>query len=80
MKINNPKTKFRSPIHSLFMFKTIDVYFLDKNKEIFEKTTLKPWKVYIPSKKATYIIEFKKGKIKDKLKVGDKIDFVCMNS
>ena len=63
-----------SSIHTHFMRFEIDVYFLDKNKTIFEKTTLKPWKFYRPKKQAKYILETKKNKLK--LEIGDKLDFI----
>jgi uncharacterized membrane protein (UPF0127 family) len=47
-------------------------YFLDENKIIFEKVTLKPWKFYKPSKKAKYILETKKNYIN--LKKGEKLE------
>ena len=52
----------------------IDVYFLDRNKIIFEKTSLKPWKFYKPEKKAKYILETKKDCLK--LKIGDRLEFI----
>ena len=52
----------------------IDVYFLDKNNKVIEKTTLKPWKFYRPSKKAEYILETKKDKLK--IKIGDCLEFI----
>ena len=63
-----------SNIHTYFMISEIDVYFLDKNKVIFEKTSLKPWKFYKPQKKADYILETKKDKLK--LKIGDCLEFI----
>ena len=63
-----------SGIHTSFMRFEIDVYFLDENKVIFDKTTLKPWKFYKPKKKTYYIIETKKNKLK--LKIGEKLDFI----
>lgn len=63
-----------SSIHTHFMRFDIDVYFLDKDKVIFEKITLKPWKFYKPQKKATYILETKKDKLK--LKIGDRLEFI----
>ena len=63
-----------SSIHTHFMRFDIDVYFLDKNKVIFEKATLKPWKFYKPKKQANYILETKKDRLK--LKIGDKLDFI----
>ena len=64
--------KYGSSIHTCFMNFTIDVYFLDENKIIFEKVTLKPWKLYKPSKKAKYILETKKNYIN--LKKGEKLE------
>ena len=58
-----------SSIHTFFMRFDIDVYFLDENKMVFEKTTLKPWKYYKPKKEARYIAETKKGLLD--LKIGD---------
>ena len=64
--------KYGSSIHTCFMNFTIDAYFLDENKMIFEKVTLKPWKFYKPSKKAKYILETKKNYID--LKKGEKLE------
>jgi uncharacterized membrane protein (UPF0127 family) len=52
----------------------IDVYFLDENKIVFEKTSLKPWKFHRPKKQAKYILETKKDELK--IKIGDKLDFI----
>ena len=64
--------KYGSSIHTCFMNFTIDVYFLDENKSVFEKVTLKPWKFYKPSKKAKYILETKKNYIE--LEKGEKVE------
>lgn len=74
------KTKYSSAIHTSFMRFPIDVYFIDENKKIFEITTLKPWSKYEPSMNARYILEVKANSLKDKLKKGDEIEFVCENS
>ena len=63
-----------SSIHTMFMRFEIDIYFIDENKTVFEKTSLKPWKFYSPKKQAKYILETKKGKLN--LKIGDKLDFI----
>lgn len=63
-----------SSIHTHFMRFNIDAYFLDENKIVYEKATLKPWKFYKPSKKAKYILETKKDKIK--IKIGDCLEFI----
>ena len=63
-----------SSVHTHFMLCEIDVYFLDKNKAVYEKTTLKPWKFYSPKKEAKYILETEKNRLK--LKVGDELEFI----
>lgn len=63
-----------SSIHTMFMRFEIDVYFMDENKIIFEKTSLNPWKFYRPKKQAKYILETEKNKLK--LEIGDKLDFI----
>lgn len=51
-------------IHSLFMFKTIDVLLLDKNYKVLYKYTLKPWRVLLPKKKVFFTIEMPMGENK----------------
>lgn len=63
-----------SSIHTMFMRFEIDVYFIDENKIVFDKTTLKPWRFYRPKKRAKYIIETKKGKLNSE--IGDILDFI----
>ena len=63
-----------SSIHTSFMRFEIDIYFLDKDKVVFEKTTLKPWKFYRPKKQASYILETKRNKLK--LEIGDRLEFI----
>ena len=65
--------KYGSSIHTCFMRFAIDVYFLDENKIIFDKVTLKPWKHYNPSKKARYILETKENFFD--LNIGDEFIF-----
>ena len=64
--------RYGSGIHTCFMRFNIDVYFLDGNKIIYDKITLKPWKYYNPPKKAKYILETKENSLN--LNIGDKID------
>lgn len=63
-----------SSIHTMFMRFEIDVYFIDEDKIVFDKVTLKPWRFYRPKKQAKYIIETKRGKLN--LNTGDKLDFL----
>lgn len=63
-----------SSIHTSFMKFEIDVYFLDENGTVYEKTTLKPWKFYSPEKQAKFILETKKNLLK--IEIGDKLEFI----
>jgi len=63
-----------SSIHTMFMRFEIDVYFIDENKMIYEKVSLKPWRFHKPEKQAKYVLETKKGLLK--LKMGDFLDFI----
>ena len=63
-----------SSIHTMFMRFEIDIYFLDKNKIIYDKVSLKPWRFYKPKKQARYILETKKNKLK--LEIGDSLDLI----
>ena len=63
-----------SSIHTMFMSFAIDVYFIDENKIIYDKATLKPWRFYKPEKQAEYILETRKNKLK--LEIGDRLDFI----
>lgn len=65
--------KYGSAIHTCFMFFTIDVYFLDENRIVFEKARLKPWRYYKPSKKAKYVLEVKENTLY--LNIYEKLDF-----
>lgn len=63
-----------SSIHTMFMRFEIDVYFIDGDKTVFEKASLKPWRFYRPKKQAEYVMETRKGKLN--LKIGDVLDFL----
>jgi uncharacterized membrane protein (UPF0127 family) len=63
-----------SSIHTMFMRFEIDVYFIDENRRVLDKATLKPWRFYKPERQAKYIIETRKGMLK--IKIGDYLDFI----
>lgn len=63
-----------SSVHTMFMRFEIDIYFIDENNIIYDKTTLKPWRFYKPKKQAKYILETRKNKLK--LKIGDCLDYI----
>lgn len=69
------ESKVRSSLHMIFVFFSIDVLFLNKNKEIVDKITLNPFTPnYTPKKASKYVIELPKGKIKG-IKLGQKADW-----
>ncbi len=65
----------KTPLHMMFVFFTIDVLFLDKDKEIVEiKKNFKPWTFYSPKMKSKYVIELPKGK-SSLVQLGDEISW-----
>ncbi len=61
----------RYSIHSFFVFSTIDLVFLDKNRRVIETERLKPFRIYFPKKSYRYLIEGKNLR----LKIGSTITF-----
>ena len=56
------ETRFGAIIHTFFVFFPINVYWLDKDKNVIDCCiNMRPFTVKIPRKKAKYIIELKKG-------------------
>jgi len=64
-------------IHMLFVFFSIDLLFLDKNKKVIEiKENFKPFTVYVPKKEYRYFVELAAGtKKKTKTGIGDELAF-----
>ena len=65
------------PLHMFFVFFSIDVLFLDKNKIVVEKKeNFRPFSFYNPKNKSKFVIELPKGTIKNsKTEIVDKIEF-----
>lgn len=75
---DSEKSPFEISIHNLFVFFSTDVLYLNKDKKIVDmKNNFKPFSLlFVPKKKAKFILEFTSGIInKYNLKIGDKIDF-----
>lgn len=52
------ETRYGATVHMFFVFFPIDVYWLNKNKEIVDKKlNLKPFQIAVPKNKAKYIVE-----------------------
>lgn len=71
-------TKTESVIGSIvdmvFVFYEICVVWLDRNKNVVDVKTARPFRFYIPRKKARYVIETNAANT-NKFKVGQKISF-----
>jgi len=65
------------PLHMLFVFTSIDVLFLDKDKRVVEiKADFRPFTCYNPKNKAKYVIELAPGSVKkNSIKIKDKAEF-----
>ncbi|MBR9678016.1 MAG: hypothetical protein GOU97_01840 [Nanoarchaeota archaeon] len=51
-------------IHTWFCAYTLDIYFLDQEFKVVEKTLMKPWRTYKTRKKAFYALEIPAGRKK----------------
>ena len=60
---------FSSAIHMLFVFYPLDIVWLDENKIVVDKKTVKPFTLFAyPKKPARYIVEMRKDFSKDFIK------------
>jgi uncharacterized membrane protein (UPF0127 family) len=62
-------------LHMFFVFYPVDIIFLDRAKKVIEiKTNFKPFTIYVPKKKAQYVVECGAGAVrKSRTKIGDQI-------
>lgn len=75
--IFNFKKETHTSLHMFFVFFSIDVLFLNKDKKIIEiKENFKPFSFYYPKNKFHYVIELPKNIIKEtNTEMGDVISF-----
>lgn len=71
------KKEKRLSLHTFFVFYPIDIIFLDKSKKVVEmKKGMKPFSVYFPKQKFSYVIELNAGAIRrTKTELADEIKF-----
>lgn len=62
------------PITMFLVFFQLDLLFLDSKKRVVEIARLKPFRDYLPKKKAMYVVELPVGRL-GKTKLGDVIAF-----
>lgn len=62
-------------LHMFFVFYSIDVIFLDNAMKVIDiKESFKPFAIYIPKKKAQYVVECSAGTVrKSRTTIGDRI-------
>ena len=66
----------KQPIHMFFVFFPIDLFYLNKNKEVIEiKKNIKPFSCYNPKKPCMFLIEAPTNKLNLKLKDVVSFDF-----
>ena len=64
----------REYLHMFFVFYSIDLIFLDENKEVVEiKKEFRPFTLYFAKKSARYIVEVVAGLAN--VSIGDKLEF-----
>lgn len=65
----------KASIHMFFVFFSLDIVWLDKDFRVLEARTLRPWSVYSPIDKASWVLELPMGTIKKtNTKKGDLIE------
>ncbi len=71
--LKDTQTRFGASITMFMCFYPLDVVFIDKNFEIVDKVTIKPFKWnYTPKKFCQYVVEVYKSGFSN-LKIGDKV-------
>ncbi len=69
------ESRFGASVHMMFVFFPIDIVFLDAQKKVVDKATLRPWMInYTPRAAAKYFIELPIG-CGEKIKVGDTLEW-----
>jgi uncharacterized membrane protein (UPF0127 family) len=78
LSLPSDRSRSGSAIHMFFVRFPLDIIFTDKNKKVVDTVSIDPWKTYTPKKPAKYVIEMKKGIIKESnTEIGDELDFTC---
>jgi uncharacterized membrane protein (UPF0127 family) len=68
------ESQYQTSIHTFFMLNSIDVVWLDKDKNILEIKTMKPFSHHTPKEKAKYVLEIPSNSIKNITKIDFKIN------
>jgi uncharacterized membrane protein (UPF0127 family) len=67
-------------IHTFFMLYDLDIVFLDKDFETVKIIyNMSPWKMTWIYFRARHVLEMKAGTLSKMLKIGDKLEAICIN-
>ncbi len=69
--IKFPRYAGRGGVHSFFMRFPIDLYYLDETLKVVESARLEPWRVHIPRRRCSYVLEVSAGTLK--LRAGERL-------
>ncbi len=70
------ETRLGASVHMMFVFFPIDIVFLDAQKKVVDKATLRPWMLnYTPQTAAKYFVEMPLGTGAG-TKIGDRVEWV----
>ncbi|MSR85944.1 hypothetical protein EXS74_00945 [Candidatus Woesearchaeota archaeon] len=73
--VANQQSKAQTSIHSFFVFFTFDALWVDENKRVVDRKTVKPFQALIrPREAAKYVIELPRGSTEG-ISLGSKIEF-----
>ncbi|MDP1552480.1 MAG: DUF192 domain-containing protein [Methanobacteriaceae archaeon] len=76
LKIPAGRGKKGSAIHMFFMRIPLDIIFVDEDLKVVDLTSLNPWNIYTPKNPSRFVIELKKGLLKNSgTEVGDLMEF-----
>ena len=73
--VANQQGKTQTSIHSFFVFFTFDALWIDENKHVVDKKTIKPFRALMsPRNPAKYVLELSKGSTED-IPLGTRVEF-----
>ncbi len=69
------ESRIGASVHMMFVFFPVDILFLDSQKKVVDKATLRPWILnYTPRLAAKYFVEIPKG-LGGKISAGDVLEW-----
>jgi uncharacterized membrane protein (UPF0127 family) len=73
--VRTSESKVNTAIHTLFMFMTIGVLWIDSQNRVVDKRVAKPWRLaFVPAKPALYFLEAN-PEVVNRVQIGDVVTF-----